>query len=295
MKRQVPVVITVDVDPTPEASMEDKRRALERTRDLFGRYNIPGTFFFVANVAQDYNGQVAAMVKEGHEIGCHGLIHDAEEEYQRLPESIQRKNLVEATKILSEISRGPIRSFRGPRVKTSPTTQCILESLDYSVDSSVCSQRVDFISSNLINFGWIRAPRLPYHPDKKDAYKRGSQNILVIPVSAILIPFVSGTLFTFGLKFTQSLFRLLYQESLSNGKPIVYLMHSTEFAPKRFKREKNYPVLVEGFSFRRSKWLFEHDIEKRYTNHDKLFSYIQSFEKIQFMTMREYNDTYHHG
>jgi hypothetical protein len=161
------------------------------------------------------------------------------------------------------------------------------------VDSSVCSQRVDFISSNLVNFGWIRAPRLPYHPDSTDAFKHGNRNILVVPVSAIVIPFVSGILYTFGLAFTKIVFRLLYQESLRNGKPIVYLMHSTEFAPKRFEREKKYPILVEGFGFRRSKWLFEQDIEKRYTDHEKLFSYIKSFAQVQFMTMNDYYRAYH--
>jgi hypothetical protein len=87
--------------------------------------------------------------------------------------SMQRSYIEEATKKLEKLVGSPILSFRSPRVKTSAQTLRLLSEYGYLADSSVCSQRVDFISSNLINGGWLSAPRQPYHPHRDNAFKRG--------------------------------------------------------------------------------------------------------------------------
>jgi len=284
----VPVIITCDVDPTPESTISDKRDALEKTSTLFDEFGIKSTFFVVANIAKDYRPQIRDLLNKGHEIGCHGLSHDENEEYNNLPEETQRDYLTSATKILADITGQAVTSFRGPRVKTSHITQQILEELHYKADASVCSQRLDLLSSNLINTKWIFAPRLPYHPHHQNAFRRGERNLWVVPVSAIVLPFVSGMLYTFGLTFTKLMFRLLYKEARQTGKPIVYLLHPVEFAPKTVRREKRYPLLVEGFRFRRSPLIFEQDIERRHAAHEALFSYMNSFEHIRYRTMLDY-------
>ena len=45
--------------------------------------------------------------------------------------------------------------FRGPRAKISTKTIAILEKLGYELDSSIFSQRLDILSSNLINYNWL--------------------------------------------------------------------------------------------------------------------------------------------
>ena len=45
----VPVLITCDIDPTPEASIEEKRYALEKTRQMFKKYSVKGTFYIVGS------------------------------------------------------------------------------------------------------------------------------------------------------------------------------------------------------------------------------------------------------
>ena len=291
MKRSVPILITCDVDPTPEAALKDKRRAMELTLRLFDEYGVKGTFFFVANVAKDYRSQIHDLMEQRHEIGCHGLSHDASEEYHQLPEEDQRERLITATRMISEITGNGIQSFRGPRVKTSHTTQQILEELNYKADSSVCSQRLDFLSSNLINLNWLLAPRLPYRPSRHSAFRKGERNLFVVPVSAIVFPFVSGMLYTFGVAFMKALFRLLYYESVKTGKPIVYLLHPAEFAQKTLKTTDRYSVRVEGFRFRRSACIFEQDTTKRYDYHRALFSYMKSFNNSRFTTMNQYVET----
>lgn len=291
MKRTVPILVTCDIDPTPEAALKDKRSAIEMTMRMFEEYGVKGTFFFVAEVAKDYRSQIHDLMKQDHEIGCHGLSHDASEEYHRLPEDDQRKRLTTATKMIGDITGNGVQSFRGPRVKTSHITQKILEGLNYKADSSVCSQRLDFLSSNLINLNWLLAPRLPYRPSPDSAFRKGDRNLFVVPVSAIAFPFVSGSLYTFGLEFMKFFFRVLYYESRRTGKPIVYLLHPAEFAPKTVKTAQHYSVRVEGFRFRRSAWIFEQDTAKRYENHRALFAYMKSFNDSRFMTMKQYIET----
>jgi len=292
MKHQIPVCITCDIDPTPEASVSEKIMAVEKSLSLFNEFGIKATFFWVANIASDYKSLFNILFSSGHEIGCHGLTHGREEEYSTMGEKKQREMLKEATSVLEERTERKVTSFRGPRVKTSNITQKILVELGYTADSSVCSQRVDFISSNLINPGWIRAPRLPYHPHKNSAFKRGEVPILVVPVSAIVVPFISGSLYTFGLNWMKMLFSVLYQESVITGKPIVYLLHPAEFARKRNRVKRDFSIKVEGFKFRRSSVFFEQDVNKRYELNRKLFEYMASHQDVKFITINEFSRNY---
>ncbi|MFX0199990.1 MAG: polysaccharide deacetylase family protein, partial [Candidatus Hodarchaeota archaeon] len=253
-KKVVPVLITCDVDPAYEISHQNRKHSIDLALELFEQFQIKSTFFFVAEPAESYRREIHDLISRNHEIACHGLIHDYKEDYSILPEDVQRENLTLATKKLENLTGHPIKSFRGPQVKTSHLTHKILEDLNYSADSSVCSQRIDLISSNLINTGWILAPRLPYHPSKSSAFRRGERKILVVPVSSLLFPFISGTLYLFGPSFMKQFFNVLYLESRRTGKPIVYLMHPTEFVEKTQKdtyKPSLRKVRSGGFYFRK--------------------------------------------
>ena len=296
--RTVPVLITADVDPSPEVSVSDKRKSLELTTGLLDEFGIRATFFSVARTAQEIGPAVKVLKRHKHEVGCHGLTHGFEEEYTRMSEQQQREYLVAATRILEDLVGEKIVSFRGPRVKTSRVTQGVLEELGYWADSSVCSQRVDFISSNLINWGWITAPRLPYRPSVSSPYRKGERNLWVIPVSALVLPFVSGIINTFGINYAKVLFNILYRESMATGKPIVYLFHPVEFVPKTLSVERRFSwnnVLVEGLRIRRSKWLYLRDIKKRFGLHRTLFEHMKTFSGVRFCTMKDYIREYQTG
>jgi len=181
-------------------------------------------------------------------------------------------------------------------VKTSSSTLSVLEELGYSVDSSVCSQRLDFLSSNLINPGWLIAPRNPYHPSKTSPYRKGEMKLFEIPVSAFMIPFVSTTLRIFGVTFMKCLFELFYLESKLTGKPIVYLVH-----PHEFVYEKRIPFswklfiphrtwLIRGFPLR--VWMGRRYLgEKIHIMNHELFSWIAK-HNVEFLTMEEYVKKY---
>ena len=290
MNKKVPILITCDLDPTPEISLEDKQKSLEKTQRLFDEYGIKATFFIVANLAENYRSAIRQFSDEGHEIGCHGLTHEEEEEYHILPEDVQREYLKQATAIIENVSRNPVRSFRGPRVKTSHTTQKILEELNYSSDCSVCSQRIDFISSNFIKPGWIFAPRLPYHPSDKNAFKKGNRKILVVPVSAIILPFISGSLYIFGLGFMKKFFDILYKESKNTRKPIVYLMHPTEFTTETKKivyKKSISDIKARGFYIRRRFKLRKNENERLHQT-KCLLDHMDTYADINFITVTQY-------
>lgn len=291
MHKPVPILITCDVDPTPEVTIENKKHALNLTKKLLQDLKITSTFFFHARIAAVLADQINSLITQTHEIGCHGLTHGNEEEYSTMPQEMQQRYLFEATYILQNLTNQPIRSFRGPRVKTSATTQQILEQLGYIADCSVASQRIDLVSSNLINTGWITAPRLPYHPNKISPFKKGNSHIWVVPLSALALPFISSALYVFGLTIMKSLFHILYLEALRTGKPVVYLLHPFEFAPytqpvphKNLSRLKS--IRTHGLSIR-SKF-YQHDHKKRYIANKQLFSYIKSFPNITFMSVTDF-------
>src|SRR5262245_41479896 len=206
----VGVLLTGDVDFSSHHREEDKRRAfdsmLQAGRELRGHL----TFFFVAREAQQVSDYPRILREAGHEIGCHGLTHGNEEEYDTMTAAMQEDYLHQATTILRRLSGADIRSFRGPRVKVSGETLSILSRIGYLADSTVCSQRFDIISSNLVHMGWLRAPRRPYYPSLTDAYRRGNLDILEVPISAFGLPFISSALYVLGVTFMKTAFRVLY-------------------------------------------------------------------------------------
>ena len=180
-------------------------------------------------------------------------------------------------------------------MKTSYVTQKILVELGYSADCSVASQRIDVVSSNLINLGWIIAPRLPYQPSSRSAFRKGDRDIWVVPLSAAILPFISSALYILKTRVIKSLFRILYMESKRTGKPIVYLIHPFEFAPTTLISEPGnlsffQLIRTHGFLFRER--LLEKDHLKRFNMNQELFAYMKSFPNVQFRTVMDYISNY---
>ncbi|TKB79781.1 MAG: hypothetical protein E8D45_03215 [Nitrospira sp.] len=229
----------------------------------------------------------ARLREAGHEIGCHGLTHGNEEEYDAMPLSMQEAYLEQATAVLRSLSGGAIVSFRGPRVKVSGPTLRILSRMGYRADSTVCSQRCDLVSSNLFHTGWLRAPRRPYHPSASDAYRRGDLPILEVPVSALALPFISSLLYVVGVPFMKLMFRALYAESRRTGKPIVYLFHPYEFA-EEIKGARDYSRNLKVHGVRARRYLYRGEAKARLEWNLQLWRYMARFEGVRFMTVSQY-------
>jgi peptidoglycan-N-acetylglucosamine deacetylase len=301
--KPVPVLITWDVDPDLWMPLHKRVQRLQMAVRLCHELDIRATFFFTAEPAHMHAITIEEMVAQGHEIGCHGLTHGDEEDYDRMPENVQRAYIKQATEKLESLVGAPIRAFRSPRVKTSATTLRLLAEYGYWADSSVCSQRVDLISSNLVNLSWVFAPRRPYHPRRDNAFKRGDVSIWEVPISAAFIPFISSALKVLGLFFMKLVFRLLVAESRLTGKPIVYLAHPTEFSTggqgKRrntfrerwathIKPEYFKPSFIRTHGFRVRNLLYHMDGSALFNVTQQLFSYMTTLDCVKFMTVGEY-------
>ncbi len=283
----VPVLLTGDVDYSTHHREHDKNEAFERILQTGRGLRGGMTFYFVAREAQQVPKYPRRLHDAGHEIACHGLTHGNEEEYDAMPITLQQEYLHEATSVLRALGECDIVSFRGPRVKISGPTLSILSRLGYVTDSTVCSQRFDLISSNLLHTGWLRAPRCPYHPSADDAYRRGDLAILEIPISALAVPFISSALYVFGVRFMKMLFRALYAEARRTGKPIVYLFHPYEFA-EEIRGEKDYSRNIKVHGLRLRRYLYRGDPRTKLAWNLELWHFIASFEKVRFMTMSQY-------
>ena len=286
-KNKVPVIITADVDYSKHHAQDDKCRAFDRLIEAMGHLGIKTTFFFVAREAEQVPQYPKALAEAGHDVGCHGLTHGDEEEYDSMPVAKQKEYLCQATDIISGLAGQKTVSFRAPRVKISSTAYGVLSEEGFIVDSSVCSQRFDLVSSNLFHYGWLRAPRTPYHPSKDSAFRRGDMDILVVPVSAMVAPFISSATYVLGPGIMKLFFRILLAESRRTGKPIVYLYHPYEFAAE-IPGAKDYGrnVRVHGFRIRRH--LFRGTPDERFDWTVQMLEYMASFDDVEFMTMRQY-------
>ncbi len=283
---KTPVLITFDVDPG-----NNIEKSIDVSLNLLKDIKIKATFFFTASIL---NKTLAKKVlSAGHEIGCHGLTHNDKEEFNKLSLTNQYSIIDKATSLIEDLSGIKPKSFRAPRVKTNAHTLQVLEKLGYTAESSICSQRMDLVSSNLINFGWLVAPRKPYHPDKINPFRRGKMKILEVPVSAMILPFISTTLRLIGLPLMKLFFNILALEYRITGKPIVYLIHPTEFTLKKARIEKDMLVpskkwLIHGLPLRFL--LIESDSKKIFKLNRNLFKYIA--KKSKFMTMNEYTERF---
>jgi len=169
--------------PLKDAQSSLLKASIGMMPDMLSDMRINATFFITASLAEKIADELKEIKNRRHQIGCHGLTHDEYDNYAKLPYNEQIYRIERATMILEDfVGVGKVTAFRAPGVRISATTLKILENLGYTADSSISSQRFD-LSSNM-NPKLIFAPRMPYHPEASDAYRRGSMKIWEIPISA---------------------------------------------------------------------------------------------------------------
>lgn len=142
--------------------------------------NIKGTFLFTGDAAQKNPGVVKTVFREGHEVGCHSLMHETVgDAHFNMPndgpilEEEAEHRLALNTKIIKELIGKMPESFRAPRLWQGHGQVSALNRLGYRVDLSYSvAAHKDKI--------------LPYHPSKTDWTADGDLDILEIPNFAFL-------------------------------------------------------------------------------------------------------------
>lgn len=289
----VPAMLTLDVHERPNLESE-----LDHLGGALEELGLRATLFVPAVLFEDRGVERALRLLQaaGHEIGCHGLTHDAEDSYAHLPEDEQRRRLTKATGMIEDSLGVKVDLFRAPVFRLSAATLKVLDELGYRADTSVPSTRLSVLSSDMWNFGYLRAPRRPYHPDPRSAFSRGNLSIWEVPVSCYLIPFTVSFLQVFGPAVTARYLASLVAEGRRTGKPIVYMAHPEDFFPSRhvrppwkFKMRDFIPSKTHGLAVRYA--FGERDEFVIYEKNMAFAAGLAGDERLAMTTLGEYVET----
>ncbi len=227
--------------------------------DLYDKYSIRTTFFVTGYIAKLIPGLTKELANRGHEIGSHGLSHTKNNGFDVMPYSKQIQHLSDSKKLLEDQCGKKVISFRAPALRVSPKTASALIETGFLIDSSVASQRFDlFLSYGAkTKLKWFYAPRRPYRVDANNIFSAGSSNLIEVPLSAMIIPYV-GTLMRISPTTTNIIRSLLNYESGFTGKPIVFDIHPNEFID-----ESEEPRTISRRSKSRLSYLFRDQLRAK--------------------------------
>lgn len=292
MKHSITLLITIDIHCYP-AIAKELPMLIEETLRLFSDFSIKATFFFPAIFAEQFANPVRKILNAGHEIGCHGLTHDpVKEQYNSMSYERQRSILYEAKKRIEEVASKQIISFRAPAFKINGATIRALEENGFKADLSVNPQRLSVFSSTLGNIGWMYSPRIPYHPDFANPFKKGTSSLWEIPQSSFIFPFTSNSGVVFGEAFMKLFFKILYIESNLRNNPIVYMIHVEDIYPRevkhtyKFKWRHLFPSKVHGFEFR---YIFFRNKDGKSISRQNinLLEMMRNYKNIELITVKD--------
>lgn len=231
-------LITNDVETTSilNHKLRDKtgeyvlNQGMPRLLDLYDRYGVKATFFFTGHIATLYPQVVKMAFERGHEVGSHGLTHEVSQAFDVLTPDEQLNHLRQSKQILEDIIGDEVISFRAPAARVDEKFPQIMKEAGFKVDSSVASQRLDMFFSfgALKKLHWITAPRKAYLVNEENIFKKGDSEVMEVPISAMGFPYI-GTFMRIAPILNRITRRLLYWETLCNGRQFVFLTHPNEF------------------------------------------------------------------
>ena len=261
MKKERFCIITNDVETTSilNHKLRDKtgeyvlNQGMPRLLDLYDKYGVKATFFYTGHIAQLYPEVVKMAYERGHEVGSHGLTHEVDQAFDVLTPEQQLDHLRQSKQILEDIIGDEVVSFRAPAARVAERFPAIMKEAGFKVDSSVASQRFDMMFSfgALKKLHWITAPRKAYFVKENNIFKKGDSEVLEVPISAMGFPYI-GTFMRIAPVLNRITRRLLYWETLCNGRQFVFLTHPNEFIDEDCeggaieRRAKNYFSYLMG-------------------------------------------------
>jgi peptidoglycan/xylan/chitin deacetylase (PgdA/CDA1 family) len=222
-------IMTIDVDP-PISTIPSFiiSQGIIKLLKLFYEHAIKATFFVPAVVAEKFPATIMEIVKQGHEIACHGLKHDPYEATTSLNKQIQL--IKTATKIIrSMVGFRPV-GFRAPLFRFNENCWIALKKNGYIYDSSVvCSP---FYGNHRTFFP---AKPIPFQVSKTSK----DYGLLEIPVSVNpFLPFPLGGTWMriFGLKWS----KIGVKMNLISQTPVVFYIHPKDVIPRAYGRKWYY-------------------------------------------------------
>ena len=212
-----------------ETGIKVWKEGLPMLLDLYDKYGVKATFFYIANFAKQHPEIIKIVQERGHEIACHGLTHRHDKAFDVMSYEEQLEHLSTAKKILEDIAGEEVVSFRAPALRVNFDTPKALIEAGFRFDSSVAHQRMDmFMSLGSKNkMQWFGAPRTPYVANAGNLARKGSSPITEVPVSSFVVPYI-GTFMRISPLINALTRRLLYLETKNTQKAINFLIHPNE-------------------------------------------------------------------
>lgn len=223
-----------------EEEIKVSSEGVERILDLLKRCGVRATFFCTGNFAKARPDLVLRIVKEGHEIACHGVDHFN-------PKST---DVVESKKIVEKVSGVKVTGYRQPRMSSIDYKE--LAKNGYKYDSSVNPALIPG------RYNHLNVSRTPFM----------REDILEIPTS--VATFVRVPLFWLALHlFPVSLYVKMAKMSLKKTGYFATYFHPWEFASVL----KNYKV-VPGYIKKNSGVELEKRLERVITELEDCAEYV---------------------
>ena len=212
-----------------ETGIKVWKEGLPQLLDLYDKYDIKATFFYIANFAKQHPEIIKIVQERGHEVACHGLTHQHDKAFDVMPYKEQLEHLTTAKKILEDIAGEEVVSFRAPALRVNFDTPKALIEAGFKYDSSVAPQRMDmFMSLGSKNkLQWFGAPRSPYQTRADNLARKGDSGIIEVPVSSFVAPYI-GTFMRVSPTVNALTRLLLYRETKNTNKVINFLIHPNE-------------------------------------------------------------------
>lgn len=107
---------------------------LSRCLDLLDAHQVKATFFVPGIVAEKYKSQVIQIHRRGHELACHGYLHESEKDISR-EEELQILTKSESA-LMAVTGKLPV-GHRGPESVIRPFTPGLLAERGYLYSSSM--------------------------------------------------------------------------------------------------------------------------------------------------------------
>ncbi|HOJ04253.1 MAG TPA: polysaccharide deacetylase family protein [Bacteroidota bacterium] len=231
--------------------------AMPSLLEMYKRYGIKTTFFITGDIASIYPDVVRIAADQGHEIGSHGWSHRLEDSFDLHPFDWQVNELKRSKSLLEDLSGQEVISFRAPALRTNRHTPRALVEAGFHIDSSVSPQRFDFFFStgNEEKMKWLRAERRPYFVSDNNLSKPGNLDLLEIPVSALIMPYIGTTMRMFPL-LSRLLRSMLLTESRYYGTVLTFLFHPNEIVDESGEaKDELYGANKSLISGRLRRWL----------------------------------------
>lgn len=193
-----------------------------RLLDLFAQYNTKATFFVLGWVAERCPNLVREIVRQGHEIACHGYSHQLI--YMQDP-VVFRQETIRAKKCLEDQAQCVVAGYRAASysiTKRSLWALDVLAELGFHYDSSIFPIRHD-------RYGIPNSPRWPYELITPSGHKLIEFPPSTIKLANYVMPVGGGGYFRIYPYWVTC--AALAAINHANKHPFIFYLHPWEIDP----------------------------------------------------------------